>query len=57
MYGCQGEPSLTDALSDPIVQIIMSADHVDPQALEASLRATAEKVARPQRMAKQRKAG
>lgn len=57
MYGCQGEPSLTDALSDPIVQIIMSADHVDPQVLEASLRATAEKVARPQRMAKQRKAG
>ena len=53
MYGCHGEPSLSDALSDPIVQIIMNADHVDPQALEASLRATALKV-RPIRRAAER---
>lgn len=49
MYGCDNEPSLSDALSDPIVQIIMNADHVDPQALEASLRATALKVVQPRR--------
>jgi hypothetical protein len=36
MNDCQGEPRLSDALSDPIIRIIMSADHVDPQALEAS---------------------
>lgn len=44
MNNCQGEPRLSDALSDPIVRIIMSADHVDPQALEASLRQTAQRV-------------
>lgn len=51
MYGCHDEPSLSDALSDPIVQIIMNADHVDPQALEMSLRATARKVRQPGRPA------
>jgi len=40
------EPSLSDALSDPIIQTIMTADHVDPQALEASLRETAQRVGR-----------
>jgi hypothetical protein len=44
MNDCQGEPRLSDALSDPIIRIIMSADHVDPQALEASLRQTAKRV-------------
>jgi hypothetical protein len=47
MFGCRKEtswePSLDDTLSDPIVQTIMNADHVDPRALELSLRATAEK--------------
>jgi hypothetical protein len=52
MYGCHNEPSLSDALADPIVQIIMSADRVDPQALELSLRATAKRVAQPRRPAK-----
>jgi hypothetical protein len=45
MFGCHDELSLSDALSDPLVRTIMNADHVDPRALEASLRATAEKVA------------
>jgi hypothetical protein len=44
MFGCSSEPTLSDALSDPIVQTIMHADHVDPHALEATLRATARKV-------------
>ena len=46
MNCCQGEPTLSDALSDPIVQAIMTADHVDPQVLASSLRETAAKVAR-----------
>jgi len=41
---CHDEPSLTDALSDPIVRAIMSADGVDPRMLEASLRKTARSV-------------
>jgi hypothetical protein len=57
MYGCHDEPSLSDALSDPIIQTIMSADRVDPQTLEADLRATARKVARPRRAVDQRMAG
>ena len=58
MYGCHDEPSLSDALSDPIIRTIMKADHVDPQALEASLRATAAKVvAWPRRAVEQRLAG
>jgi hypothetical protein len=56
MYGCHDEPSLSDALSDPIVRTIMNADHVDPQALEASLRATAAKVATLPRRAVERRA-
>ena len=31
------EPSLSDVLSDPIVRALMTADGVDPQALEAEL--------------------
>jgi hypothetical protein len=41
------EPSLKDALSDPIVLAIMAADGVDRRALEVSLRKTAEGVKRP----------
>jgi len=44
MFGCNTEPALRDALADPIIQTIMDADHVDPRALEASLRETARKV-------------
>ena len=42
----RGEPRLLDALSDPIVQAVMAADGVDPEALHANLRQTAIKVAR-----------
>jgi len=42
---CHGEPGLSEALADPIIRTIMSADHVDPETLEASLRKTARKVA------------
>lgn len=38
------EPRLSDVLSDPIIRTIMTADHVDPETLEASLRKTARKV-------------
>ena len=44
MFGCNTEPALHDTLADPIVRTIMHADHVDPRALEASLRETARKV-------------
>ncbi len=33
-----GEPSLTDALSDPLIRVMMAADRVDPVELEADLR-------------------
>ena len=49
MFGCNTEPLLRDALADPIIRTIMDADHVDPQALEASLRETARKVSWPPR--------
>lgn len=32
------EPSLTEALADPIVRAIMRADRIDPAALESDLR-------------------
>jgi hypothetical protein len=57
MYGCHDEPSLSDALSDPIVQIIMNADRVDPHVLEADLRTTARRVAKPRRAVDQQMAG
>jgi hypothetical protein len=44
------EPRLSDVLSDPIIQTIMTADHVDPETLEASLRKTARKVAQRRAM-------
>lgn len=40
------EPRLSDVLSDPIIRTIMTADHVDPETLEASLRKTARKFVR-----------
>lgn len=33
-----GEPTLADALSDPLTQALMEADGVDPEELEADLR-------------------
>jgi hypothetical protein len=44
MFGCNTEPALRDALTDPIIRTIMNADRVDPGALETSLRETARKV-------------
>ena len=38
------EPSLADVLSDPVVQAIMAADAVDPDALSALLRKAARKL-------------
>lgn len=40
------EPRLSDVLSDPIIRTIMTADHVDPETLETSLRKTARKFVR-----------
>lgn len=39
--GCRDDITLSDALSDPIVQALMRADGVDPQELEAGLLAVA----------------
>jgi hypothetical protein len=46
MQCCQGEPSLLDTLSDPIIQAVMAADHVDPHRLESKLRRIAARVGR-----------
>jgi hypothetical protein len=40
----QAEPTLTDALADPVVRAMMAADGVDPQALEITLRNLARQV-------------
>jgi hypothetical protein len=39
------ELTLSDALSDPLVRIVMAADNVDPAKLESMLRRIAEGVA------------
>lgn len=38
MYCQSWEPSLSEALADPIVRAMMKADGVDPSMLEADLR-------------------
>ena len=38
MIWCHREPTLKDILSDSIVRVMMAADGVDPQKLEATLR-------------------
>src|SRR5262249_60165710 len=38
------EPSLAETLSDPVIQAVMAADPVDPQALDALLHEIALKV-------------
>jgi hypothetical protein len=38
MCWCDGEPTLEDLLSDPIVRVVMAADGVDARKLEATLR-------------------
>jgi len=47
------EPRLSDVLSDPIIRTIMTADHVDLDALETSLRQTARKVGQRRATAEQ----
>ena len=39
------EPHLNDVLADPVIRLIMIADHVNPEALETSLRNVARKIA------------
>jgi hypothetical protein len=53
MYCPHPEPSLSEALTDPIIEAMMKADGVDPKALEAELRNMARKMSgrqRPQRL-------
>ncbi len=45
----QGEPTLEEMLSDPIVRAVMEADGVDPQELAATLRQTGRMLARDTR--------
>jgi len=39
------EPRLSDVLSDPVIRMIMIADHVNPETLETKLRKMARKIA------------
>ena len=41
MNPCGYDPSLTEALADPLVRAVMAADGVDPRQLAAELRAVA----------------
>jgi hypothetical protein len=41
----RGEPSLADALSDPVVLAMMAADNVDAASLESDLRELAMRIA------------
>jgi hypothetical protein len=45
----QGEPTLEEMLSDPIVRADMEADGIDPQELAATLRQTGRMLARDTR--------
>ena len=44
LYG--RDPSLTEALADPLVRAVMAADGVDPRQLAAELRALAARLNR-----------
>lgn len=44
MYCQSWEPSLSEALADPIVRAMMKADGVDPSVLEADLRRIAQAI-------------
>ena len=41
MIGCGYDPTLSEALADPLVRAVMAADGVDPRQLAADLRAMA----------------
>jgi hypothetical protein len=44
MSWCRREPTITEILSDSIVQAVMDADGIDPEALEAQLRSIAREI-------------
>src|SRR5262249_43141639 len=46
MNSLQGEPTLEEMLSDPIIRTVMEADGIDPQELAATLRQTGRMLAR-----------
>jgi hypothetical protein len=41
MIGCGCDPTLSEALADPLVRAVMAADGVDPRQLATDLRAMA----------------
>ena len=41
MSSCRREPTITEILSDSIVQAVMQADGIDPEVLEAELQSMA----------------
>ena len=41
---CQFEPTLADALADPLVRAVMAADRVDPEKLAGCLGLVAERI-------------
>ena len=46
MNSRQGEPTLEEMLSDPIVRAVMEADRIDPHELAATLREVGRKLSR-----------
>jgi hypothetical protein len=46
MNSRQGEPTLEEMLSDPIVRAVMEADRIDPQELAATLTQVGRKLSR-----------
>ena len=46
MTECFWEPSLAEVLADPLVQVVMASDGVDPAELQASLTAIAGNIRR-----------
>jgi len=42
---CSSDPTLREALSDPLIRTVMAADRVDPQRLEAQLKGIASAIA------------
>jgi len=46
MIRCHRATTLTDTLSDPMIQAVMAADRVDPHELETVLRTMARDLAR-----------
>lgn len=41
MSPCGYDPTLSEALADPLVRAVMAADGIDPRELDAELRAVA----------------